>query len=149
MFPLAQLLLQTPRYGSVFWVVSSRERRHPRALTAHCDLLAVTGRDPVDVRQLGQVLPGLVQKIEDVASMELLLGGKKGTEKKDTGGPTFAGECPANLGPQKEPCKLRILLRSTLFPFLLSHLSLCKHRVTPSFRLVYKTLPLKSSACLS
>lgn len=41
--PLAQLLLQTPRYGSVFWVVSSRERRHPRALTAHCDLLAVTG----------------------------------------------------------------------------------------------------------
>lgn len=81
--------------------------------------------------------------------MELLLGGKKGTEQKDTGGPTFAGECPANLGPQNEPCKLRILLRSTLFPFLLSHLSLCKHRVTPSFRLVYKTLPLKSSACLS
>lgn len=43
MFPPAQLLLQTPRYGSVFWVVSSQGRWHPRTLTAHCDLLAVTG----------------------------------------------------------------------------------------------------------
>lgn len=48
-----------------------------RALTAHCDLLAVTGRDPVDVRQLGQVFPGLIQKIQDIASVELLLGGRK------------------------------------------------------------------------
>lgn len=50
-------------------------------LTTHCDLLAVTGGDPVDVWQLYQVFPGFMQKIQDIASMELLLGGSRGRDK--------------------------------------------------------------------
>lgn len=57
------------------------EAAHPPALTTHSDLLAVAGRDPGDVWQLGQMLPGFVQEIQDIASMELLLGGREGGNK--------------------------------------------------------------------
>lgn len=60
--------------------MSAKERRLPPALTTHCDLLAVAGGDSVDVGQLGQVFSGLIQKIQDIASMELLPEGRGGMQ---------------------------------------------------------------------
>jgi hypothetical protein len=74
--PLAQFL--APFYGRIFRFVSAQGRQLQPAPTTHCDLLAVAGGDSVDVGQLGQVFSGLVQKIQDVSSMELLPGGRGG-----------------------------------------------------------------------
>lgn len=79
-----QPLLLHPHTGRAFLFVSSTESRFWPALTTHCDLLAVTGWDPVDVWQLHQMFLGFIQKVQDVASMELLLGGSGGREENHT-----------------------------------------------------------------
>lgn len=75
---------QSPQVPPFLLPITGKVLHFQPALTTHCDLLAVTGRDPVDVWQLYQMFPGFMQKIQDIASMELLLGGRGGKEQNNT-----------------------------------------------------------------
>lgn len=95
------------------------------ALTAHGDLLAVPGGDPVDVRQLHQVFPGLVQKVQDVASVQLLPEGGEGGDRATLAPlPRPAPRFPRLLTPVTRDPK-RDPGTPCLEPLLSTHLQLC------------------------
>lgn len=73
-----------PQHGQSLFVRVHHISGFWPALTTHCDLLTVTGGDTIDVGQLYHMFPGFVQKIPDVASMELLLGGRGGRGPNNT-----------------------------------------------------------------
>lgn len=54
--------------------------------TTYGNLLGVAGRDLIDVGQDSQKSPGFSEELQNVPSMELLLGGSKQTNKQSSGG---------------------------------------------------------------